>query len=87
MEPSLEFWHQLVQLMPAVQKVDFTAMHESLQLMAEQPWARWLDITIYCDFEASQPPASSYSGDELPLCWQAGSWVKAGVFKVTMISY
>ncbi|KAJ9531351.1 hypothetical protein QJQ45_006799 [Haematococcus lacustris] len=53
-EPSLEFWHQLVQLMPAVQEVTFNdvkgsfsaAMHESLQLMAEQPWARWLDITI-----------------------------------------
>ncbi|KAJ9530990.1 hypothetical protein QJQ45_001007 [Haematococcus lacustris] len=95
MEPSLEFWHQLVQLMPAVQEVTFNdvkgsssaAMHEALQLMAEQPWARWLDITIYCDFEASQPPASGYSGDELPACWQAGSWVKAGVFKVDMISY
>ncbi|GFH07042.1 hypothetical protein HaLaN_01785 [Haematococcus lacustris] len=89
MEPSLQFWRQLVQLMPAVQKlvqlmpavlkVDFrgikecvsAAMHES---MAEQPWARWLDITIRYQFQASQLPAS----------WQAGSWVKAGVFKVSM---
>ncbi|KAJ9520537.1 hypothetical protein QJQ45_007413 [Haematococcus lacustris] len=81
-EPSLEFWHQLVQLMPAVQEVEFThvegcvsaAMHESLQLMAEQRWARWLDITIRYQFQASQ----------LPACWQAGSWVKASVFKVSM---
>ncbi|KAJ9521417.1 hypothetical protein QJQ45_001199 [Haematococcus lacustris] len=78
--PTLEFWHQLVQLMPAVQKVTFydvrgcvsAAMHESLQLMAEQPWARWLDITLH--FRASRPPA----------CWQAGSWLKAGIFKVRM---
>ncbi|KAJ9521489.1 hypothetical protein QJQ45_008890 [Haematococcus lacustris] len=79
-EPSLEFWHQLVQLMPAVQKVDFVhvegsisaAMHESLQLMAEQPWAQWLDVTICDQFTAS----------ELPACWQAGSWVKAGIFNL-----
>ncbi|KAJ9521785.1 hypothetical protein QJQ45_015284 [Haematococcus lacustris] len=45
--PSLEFWHQLVQRMPTVTNVVFKhveestslAMHESLQLMAEQPWA------------------------------------------------
>ncbi|GFH20527.1 hypothetical protein HaLaN_17665 [Haematococcus lacustris] len=64
-EPSLEFWHQLVQLMPAVQKVvEFlcvkgsacAAMHESLQLMAEQPWARWLDIKV------------SAGGRPLPAC-------------------
>ncbi|KAJ9531618.1 hypothetical protein QJQ45_021759, partial [Haematococcus lacustris] len=78
-EPSLEFWRQLVQLMPAVQEVEFdneggcvsAAMHESLQLMAEQPWARWLDITTCYRITASEPPA----------CWQAGSWVKSGVFK------
>ncbi|KAJ9519775.1 hypothetical protein QJQ45_013459 [Haematococcus lacustris] len=53
--PSLEFWHQLVQLMPTVSHVTFrrcggrasAAMCEALQLMAEQPWARWLDIHIF----------------------------------------
>ncbi|KAJ9520383.1 hypothetical protein QJQ45_000124 [Haematococcus lacustris] len=82
-EPSLEFWRQLVQLMPAVKEVTFhdvkgsfsAAMHESLQLMAEQPWARWLDITIQDDITAS----------DVPSCWQAGSWLKAGMFKVTML--
>ncbi|KAJ9532838.1 hypothetical protein QJQ45_010961 [Haematococcus lacustris] len=52
--PTLEFWRQLVQLMPTVTEVVFcnvkgstsSAMHESLQLMTEQPWARWLDICI-----------------------------------------
>ncbi|KAL6756337.1 hypothetical protein V8C86DRAFT_93938 [Haematococcus lacustris] len=52
--PSLEFWRQLVQLMPTVSQVTLfrltgagsAAMYESLRLMAEQPWARWLDITI-----------------------------------------
>ncbi|GFH20272.1 hypothetical protein HaLaN_17364, partial [Haematococcus lacustris] len=46
--PSLEFWRQLVQLMPAAKEVAFfdakdfvsEAMHQSLQLMADQPWAR-----------------------------------------------
>ncbi|KAJ9521413.1 hypothetical protein QJQ45_001204 [Haematococcus lacustris] len=79
-EPSLEFWRQLVQLMPTVQEVIFyhvegsisAAMHESLQLMAEQPWARWLDVTIFDRFTPS----------EMPACWQAGSWVKAGIFKL-----
>ncbi|GFH31703.1 hypothetical protein HaLaN_30795, partial [Haematococcus lacustris] len=79
MEPSLEFWHQLVQLMPAVQEVDFlytkgcvsAAMHESLQLMAEQPWARWLHVTI----------RNSYSVDQPPACWQAGSWLETGIIK------
>ncbi|GFH21673.1 hypothetical protein HaLaN_19026 [Haematococcus lacustris] len=88
-EPSLEFWHQLVQLMPALQKVTFsyvtigvskvyfyTAMHESLQLMAEQPWARWLDITIHDDL--------TVIAHKLPACWRAGSWLKSGIFKVTM---
>ncbi|KAJ9505135.1 hypothetical protein QJQ45_006633 [Haematococcus lacustris] len=82
MEPSLGFWYQLVQLMPAVQKVTFmrvggcvsAAMHESLQLMAEQPWARWLDITIHDDITDS----------ELPSCWQTGSWVKDNIFKVSL---
>ncbi|KAL6762101.1 hypothetical protein V8C86DRAFT_718218 [Haematococcus lacustris] len=53
--PSLEFWRQLVQLMPTVSHVTFrrcggrasAAMCEALQLMAEQPWARWLDIHIF----------------------------------------
>ncbi|KAJ9531920.1 hypothetical protein QJQ45_003619 [Haematococcus lacustris] len=82
MEPSLEFWCQLVQLMPALQDIELidvqgcvsAAMHESLQLMAEQPWARWLDVKIQADITAS----------ELPACWQAGSWLKTGVFKVSM---
>ncbi|KAL6751463.1 hypothetical protein V8C86DRAFT_2439952 [Haematococcus lacustris] len=39
---SLYFLRQLVQLMPAVQQ----PMCESLRLMAEQPWARWLDIKV-----------------------------------------
>ncbi|KAJ9513397.1 hypothetical protein QJQ45_001427 [Haematococcus lacustris] len=54
LEPSLEFWRQLVQLMPTVQNatIEFTegcgsaAVHESLQLVAEQPWARSLHVTI-----------------------------------------
>ncbi|KAJ9532843.1 hypothetical protein QJQ45_010943 [Haematococcus lacustris] len=77
-KPSLEFWHQLVQLMPAVKKVTFirvegcvsAAMHESLQLMA-----RWLDITLQNHYNAPKPPAY----------WRAGSWAKAGVFKVTVL--
>ncbi|KAJ9533533.1 hypothetical protein QJQ45_026578, partial [Haematococcus lacustris] len=52
--PSLEFWHHLLQLMPTVTHLTFSnskgsdsaAMHQSLQLMADQPWARWLDICI-----------------------------------------
>ncbi|KAJ9532808.1 hypothetical protein QJQ45_010919 [Haematococcus lacustris] len=80
-EPSLEFWHQLVQLLPAVQKVDFirvkgcvsAAMHESLVLMAKQPWAGWLDITLHCT--APKPPAY----------WRACSWLRTGVFKVTVL--
>ncbi|KAJ9521326.1 hypothetical protein QJQ45_001296 [Haematococcus lacustris] len=59
LSPSLEFWRQLVQLMPTISRVSFMsctgvdteAMCESLVLMAEQPWARWLyisiDITLY----------------------------------------
>ncbi|KAJ9526086.1 hypothetical protein QJQ45_009542 [Haematococcus lacustris] len=68
--PSLEFWRQLVQLMPTVQQVSFQsvegagseAMCDALQLMAEQPWARWLDIDI------TRTPS------ELPACWQTGNW-------------
>ncbi|KAJ9532463.1 hypothetical protein QJQ45_010514 [Haematococcus lacustris] len=83
MEPSLEFWRQLLQLMPAVHKVDFirvkgcvsAAMHESLLLMAQQPWARWLDITLQNHCNAPEPPAY----------WRAGSWLRTGVFKVTVL--
>ncbi|KAJ9533919.1 hypothetical protein QJQ45_027010 [Haematococcus lacustris] len=87
-KPSHKFWHQLVQLMPAVQQVVFhnvercvsAAMHNSLQRMAKQPWARWLDITLHyqCEKNASSP----YS--QLPACWQAGTWMKTGIFKVSM---
>ncbi|KAJ9521414.1 hypothetical protein QJQ45_001203 [Haematococcus lacustris] len=81
-KPSLEFWRQLVQLMPAVQAVTFlltkecycAAMHESLQLMAEQPWARRLHVIISYTFNAPEPPP----------CWQAGSWLKAGVFNLSL---
>ncbi|KAJ9505140.1 hypothetical protein QJQ45_008993 [Haematococcus lacustris] len=81
-KPSLEFWRQLVQLMPAVQEVIFlltkesycAAMHESLQLMAEQPWARRLHVIISYTYNAPEPPA----------CWQAGSWLKAGVFNLSL---
>ncbi|KAJ9532476.1 hypothetical protein QJQ45_010504 [Haematococcus lacustris] len=53
-QATLEFWQQLVQLMPAVQQVTFwfvagaatEAMCEALRLVAGQPWARWLDIKI-----------------------------------------
>ncbi|KAL6746394.1 hypothetical protein V8C86DRAFT_2944157 [Haematococcus lacustris] len=66
--PSLEFWRQLTQLMPTVQRVTFgsvefsamEAMCEPLQLMAEEPWARWLDIIIFCSL-----------GDALPACCHA----------------
>ncbi|KAJ9507000.1 hypothetical protein QJQ45_030353, partial [Haematococcus lacustris] len=67
LQPTLEFWCQLVQLMPTVQQVTFDhvigadgkAMCELLQLMAEQPWARWLVITF-----------SNLRHWELPECWQ-----------------
>ncbi|KAL6746146.1 hypothetical protein V8C86DRAFT_2951281, partial [Haematococcus lacustris] len=66
--PSLEFWRQLTQLMPTVQRVTFgsvefsamEAMCEPLQLMAEEPWARWLDIIIFCSL-----------GNALPACCRA----------------
>ncbi|GFH29554.1 hypothetical protein HaLaN_28237, partial [Haematococcus lacustris] len=52
--PSLEFWRQLVQLLPTVSQVTFfdvagassAAMRKSLRGMAKQPWARWLDIMV-----------------------------------------
>ncbi|KAJ9521530.1 hypothetical protein QJQ45_008825 [Haematococcus lacustris] len=55
LSPSLEFWRQLVQLMPTVSSVSFAgctgvdteAMCESLVLMAELPWAPYLDILIH----------------------------------------
>ncbi|KAJ9532836.1 hypothetical protein QJQ45_010959 [Haematococcus lacustris] len=79
-EPSLEFWRQLVQLMPTITNVVFkrvegstsSAMHESLQLMTEQPWARWLDICII------RPPGSP----ELPACWLADNPSKPGKLRV-----
>ncbi|KAL6756058.1 hypothetical protein V8C86DRAFT_124686 [Haematococcus lacustris] len=78
--PSLEFWRQLVQLMPTVTHLTFSysdgsasaAMHQSLQLMAEQPWARWLDICIV------RPSGS----DRLPTCWQASPLTQPGKLRV-----
>ncbi|KAL6751453.1 hypothetical protein V8C86DRAFT_680359 [Haematococcus lacustris] len=78
--PSLEFWRQLVQLMPTVTHLTFSdvkgsasaAMYQSLKLMAEQPWARWLDICI------SRPPRS----DRLPACWQASPLSQPGKIRV-----
>ncbi|KAL6751480.1 hypothetical protein V8C86DRAFT_679229 [Haematococcus lacustris] len=81
--PSLEFWRQLVQLMPTVTHLTFStirsafcmgstssAMHESLQLMAEQPWARWLDICILWPFGSG------------PACWQASPLTQPGKLRV-----
>ncbi|KAL6745567.1 hypothetical protein V8C86DRAFT_3035469 [Haematococcus lacustris] len=78
--PSLEFWRQLVQLMPTITNVVFeyaegstsSAMHQSLQLMADQPWARWLDICI-------EKPSASY---KLPTCWQASPLTQPGKLRV-----
>ncbi|KAJ9532825.1 hypothetical protein QJQ45_010946 [Haematococcus lacustris] len=78
--PSLEFWRQLVQLMPTATDVVLenvegstsSAMHESLQLMADQPWSRWLDICII------RPPGSP----ELPACWLADNPSKPGKLRV-----
>ncbi|KAL6759475.1 hypothetical protein V8C86DRAFT_2572986 [Haematococcus lacustris] len=61
--PSLEFWRQLTLLMPTVQRVTLyseelsamEAMCEPLQLMAEESWARWLDIIISCSHRDSLP--------------------------------
>ncbi|KAJ9532485.1 hypothetical protein QJQ45_026601 [Haematococcus lacustris] len=78
--PSLEFWRQLVQLMPTVTHLTFSyadgsasaAMCESLQLMTQQPWARWLDICI-------SRPSSSY---RLPACWRASPLSQPGKLRV-----
>ncbi|KAL6756336.1 hypothetical protein V8C86DRAFT_93983 [Haematococcus lacustris] len=67
LSPSLEFWRQLVQLMPTVSHVFFhgtqgaatAAMCEALHCLAEQPWARWLNISI-----------AMFSG-ERATCWDA----------------
>ncbi|KAJ9532823.1 hypothetical protein QJQ45_010944 [Haematococcus lacustris] len=74
--PSLEFWRQLVQLMPTVTHLIFsgmkgsasTAMCNSLVSMADQPWARWLDICI------SRPPRIY----RLPACWRAKPFSQPG---------
>ncbi|KAL6761880.1 hypothetical protein V8C86DRAFT_770360 [Haematococcus lacustris] len=74
MQPSLEIWHTLVKRMPDLHQVsiyctecaDGEGMCKSLQLMAEQPWARWLDIRIRARNQI------------LPVCWQSGVWVKTG---------
>ncbi|KAJ9532447.1 hypothetical protein QJQ45_010541 [Haematococcus lacustris] len=84
-EPSLEFWRQLVQLMPTISDVVFedidgstsSDMHESLQLMAQQPWARWLDIRI-------RTPESNLP--YLPACWQASPLFQLGKLKVSFES-
>ncbi|KAJ9532432.1 hypothetical protein QJQ45_010544 [Haematococcus lacustris] len=78
--PCLEFWCQLVHLMPTVTEVVFkhaegstsSAMCESLNLMTEQPWAIWLDI---CITHPSGLP-------ELPACWLASNPSKSGKLKV-----
>ncbi|KAJ9521488.1 hypothetical protein QJQ45_008889 [Haematococcus lacustris] len=78
--PSLEFWRQLVLLMPTVTGVVLrhvcmstsSAMHQSLQLMADQPWARGLDVCI------SLTPGSS----ELPACWLSDNPSKPGKLRV-----
>ncbi|KAL6751461.1 hypothetical protein V8C86DRAFT_680681 [Haematococcus lacustris] len=78
--PSLEFWRQLVQLMPTVTHLTFStsdgsasaAMHQSLQLMTQQPWARWLDICIV-------QPSGSY---RLPACWRASPLSQPGKLRV-----
>ncbi|KAL6758455.1 hypothetical protein V8C86DRAFT_3025485 [Haematococcus lacustris] len=82
--PSLEFWHQLVQHMPTVTHLTFTdadgsasaAMCESLQLMTQQPWARWLDICI-------SRPSGSY---RLPACWRASPLSHPGKLRVWFTS-
>ncbi|KAJ9532450.1 hypothetical protein QJQ45_010543 [Haematococcus lacustris] len=78
--PSVEFWHQLVHLMPTVTHLIFSgsdgsasaAMHQSLQLMADQPWARWLDICI------SRPPRIY----RLPARWRASPFSQPGKCRV-----
>ncbi|KAL6751452.1 hypothetical protein V8C86DRAFT_680336 [Haematococcus lacustris] len=78
--PSLEFWRQLLQLMPTVTHLTFSksdgsasaAMHQSLKRMAEQPWARWLDICI---------ARHTYS-DSFPASWRASPLSQPGKFRV-----
>ncbi|KAL6750547.1 hypothetical protein V8C86DRAFT_3030992 [Haematococcus lacustris] len=78
--PSLEFWRQLVQLMPNVTHLTFSksdgsasaAMHQSLKRMAEQPWARWLDICI---------ARHTYS-DSFPASWRASPLSQPGKFRL-----
>ncbi|KAJ9505357.1 hypothetical protein QJQ45_008946 [Haematococcus lacustris] len=78
--PSLEFWRQLVLLMPSVTQVTLSdtqgaatvAMHKCLRLMAEQPWARWLDITIV------------RGSSKLAPCWRTNSLSRTGKFRVCM---
>ncbi|KAJ9506496.1 hypothetical protein QJQ45_005039 [Haematococcus lacustris] len=74
MQPTVQFWHTLVKRMPELHQVsiyctecaDGEGMCKSLQLMAEQPWVRWLDIRIRARNQI------------LPACWQSGVWVKTG---------
>ncbi|KAJ9521319.1 hypothetical protein QJQ45_001185 [Haematococcus lacustris] len=79
--PSLEFWHQVMVTMPAVQSIAFRktegagteAMRESLQLMVEQPWARWLQLgVVHCP-------------SQLAACWQAGGYFQTGGYGVNVI--
>ncbi|KAJ9534480.1 hypothetical protein QJQ45_022167 [Haematococcus lacustris] len=79
-EPSLSFWHQVVLHMPTIVRVGFNhvpqsisqEMHQSLEAMADEQWARWLDISIEVPF--SPPP--------LPSCWKAGPVATQGKFSV-----
>ncbi|KAJ9530993.1 hypothetical protein QJQ45_001006 [Haematococcus lacustris] len=78
--PSLKFWRQLVQLMPTVTHLIFSdskgsdsaAMCKSLKRMADQPWARWLDICIL------RSPRSN----KLHACWHASPFSQPGKLRV-----
>ncbi|KAL6759665.1 hypothetical protein V8C86DRAFT_3133160 [Haematococcus lacustris] len=78
--PSLEFWRQLVQLMPTVTHLIFSdskgsdsaAMHQSLKRMADQPWARWLDICML------RSPRSN----RLHACWHSSPFSQPGKLRV-----
>ncbi|KAL6751467.1 hypothetical protein V8C86DRAFT_2439956 [Haematococcus lacustris] len=82
--PSLEFWRQLVQHMPTVTHLTFSksdgsasaAMHQSLKRMAEQPWARWLDICI---------ARHTYS-DSFPASWRASPLSQPGKFRCHIVT-
>ncbi|KAL6756316.1 hypothetical protein V8C86DRAFT_93172 [Haematococcus lacustris] len=71
--PSLEFWRQLVKLMPTVQQVAMhcvkgsatAAMCESLWQMAEQPWARWLHIKVTARTSTPLPSCCQAIHDEM----------------------